>query len=118
MSEGALIDVGMPAETAPPGHVLQALRRWGYLAADLDPLGRYLRPVVVPELQLSGPEAEQARRWYCGTMGAEFAHIPYEERRAWIEQRMEMDPTEGSWATPSARAFMLERLARAEVFEQ
>ncbi len=115
MSERALIYERMLEEAAPPGRVLEAFRRWGYLAADLDPLGRYLHPVKIPALEVSGPEAEQARRWYCGTIGAEFGHIPYDERRVWIEQRME---SEAGGVTASEQAFILERLARAEVFEQ
>ncbi len=106
---------GPEPEPAEPDRVLEAFRRWGYLAADLDPLGRYLRPVAIPALQVSGPEAERARRWYCGTIGVEFAHIPYDDRRAWIEQRMEMDPAEVGRA---AQEFILQRLACAEVFEQ
>ena len=35
----------------------------------------------------SGPDAEAARRFYCGTIGAEFMHIPDRERRQWIQER-------------------------------
>jgi len=91
--------------------VLDLLRRWGYLEADLDPLG-FLKPESCTELGLDGPDAEQARRYYCGTIGAEFMHLPDPERRRWIEQRLES-------ATPEPnRQRILERLVRAEVFEQ
>ena len=33
--------------------VLECFRRWGYLQADLDPVG-YLEPEAVPELDLAG----------------------------------------------------------------
>ena len=88
-----------------------AFRRWGYLRADLDPLG-VLRPVPMPELDLTGPDAEAARRVYCGTIGAEFMHIPVRERRRWIQERIE------SAAVEPDRARTLERLIRADVFEQ
>jgi 2-oxoglutarate dehydrogenase E1 component len=88
-----------------------SFRRWGYLQANLDPLGD-LEPVAMPELELSGPEAEAARRCYSGTIGVEFMHIPDRERRQWVAERMESEPPEPD------RARILELLIRAEVFEQ
>ncbi|MFY9531203.1 MAG: 2-oxoglutarate dehydrogenase E1 component [Candidatus Acidiferrales bacterium] len=91
--------------------VFDAFRRWGYLQANLDPLGD-LKPEPVPELDLSGEAAEAARRVYCRTIGAEFMHIVDLERRQWIQERLEAD------APAPDRARILERLVRAEVFEQ
>jgi len=91
--------------------ILDAFRRWGYLAADLDPLG-YLKPLAPPELALEGETAARARRWYCGTMGAEFMHIPDGERRQWIAERLQGEPP----SVDSQR--VLERLVRAGTFEQ
>jgi 2-oxoglutarate dehydrogenase E1 component len=51
--------------------IFEGYRRWGYLAANLDPLG-FLKPVRHPELILDGPDAAVARKFYCGTVGAEF----------------------------------------------
>src|SRR6202142_1869784 len=68
--------------------IFEAFRRWGYLEADLDPLG-FLRPEVRPELQIEGEIAEEARRVYCGTVGVEFAHIADPERRRSIQKRLE-----------------------------
>src|ERR1700689_214366 len=68
--------------------IWDSFRRWGYLQATLDPIGD-LPPVPVPELDTAGPEAEAARRIYCGTIGAEFMHIPDRERRLWVQERME-----------------------------
>jgi len=55
--------------------VLDAFRRWGYLEANLDPLG-FLQPRPHPELRGDSDAARQARAWYCGPIGAEFMHIP------------------------------------------
>lgn len=68
--------------------VFDAFRRWGYLQADLDPFGR-LKPVRIEELDSGGEFAEGARAIYCGSIGAEFMHIPDPERRAWIQERLE-----------------------------
>ncbi len=91
--------------------VWERFRRWGYLEAELDPLGHF-EPLKHPDLRLSGAAAERARRVYCSTIGAEFMHIPEPERRRWIEERLE-----GAAAEPDRR-FILERLVRAKVFEQ
>jgi 2-oxoglutarate dehydrogenase E1 component len=91
--------------------VLDAFRRWGYLQANLDPLGT-LMPLAHPELDMAGEWAGRARRYYCGTLGVEFMHIPESERRRWIQERMEAEPP----AMDSRR--ILERLIRAEIFEQ
>jgi 2-oxoglutarate dehydrogenase E1 component len=96
---------------APNGErVFEAFRRWGYLEADLDPLG-LLPPARVPELDIGGESAEQARRVYCGTIGVEFAHIADSERRRWIQERME-----GPQAPVDQQA-ALDQLIRAELFE-
>ncbi|HXY08491.1 MAG TPA: 2-oxoglutarate dehydrogenase E1 component [Terriglobales bacterium] len=96
---------------APNGErVFAAFRRWGYLEADLDPLGLF-RPAHVPELDLEGEIAEQARRVYCGTIGVEFAHIPDSERRRWIQERMEGPPA------PVDQQAALDQLIRADLFE-
>jgi 2-oxoglutarate dehydrogenase E1 component len=91
--------------------VWDAFRRWGYLQADLDPLGD-LQPVAMPELDVSGPDAEAARHFYCGTIGVEFMHIPDREKRQWIQERMEQKAPEVD------RERILEWLVRAEIFEQ
>jgi len=110
MSRGHVVE-----ETAVRGEsqerIWDAFRRWGYLQADLDPLGD-LAPVAMPELELSGPDAETARRFYCGTVGAEFMHIPERERRLWVQERMEAE----SSSVDGAR--ILELLIKAEIFEQ
>src|ERR1700723_574577 len=91
--------------------VWEVFRRWGYLQANLDPLGD-MAPVAMPELEVSGAEAEAARRVYCGTIGVEFMHIPEREKREWIQARMEAEAPEAD------RARILDWLVRAEIFEQ
>src|SRR6516164_9692402 len=88
----------------------EAFRRWGYLEADLDPVGLFL-PARLPELEIGGEMAEQARRVYCGTVGVEFAHIADSDRRRWIQERME-----GPQAPVDQQA-ALDQLIRAELFE-
>ena len=104
------------AEVAAPARedrerVFNAFRRWGYYQANLDPLG-FFAPQAHPDLALTGEAAEEARRYYCGTIGVEFMHLPDPERRRWIAERIEAQP-------PAVNQRMiLERLVRAELFEQ
>src|SRR5579863_3244672 len=91
--------------------IFEAFRRWGYLEADLDPLG-FLHPETRPELQIEGEIAEEARRVYCGTIGVEFAHISDLERRRWIEKRLE-----GPQLAVDQNV-VLDQLIRADLFEQ
>ena len=96
--------------------VFDIFRRWGYLQATLDPLGQFLPPEPFPTPAPDGADSEAARAIYCGSIGAEFMHIPSPERRAWIEQRLESEPPK-SPATIS-RARILTGLIRADIFEQ
>jgi 2-oxoglutarate dehydrogenase E1 component len=92
--------------------VADCFRRWGYLQADLDWLGR-LRPAPHAELdRLQDSEAERWRRLYCGTIGVEFMHLADPERRAWVAEHMESAPL------PPDRQRLLERLAETELFER
>jgi 2-oxoglutarate dehydrogenase E1 component len=101
------------AQVAPSETMLEAFRRWGYLQANLDPLG-FLKPQAHPELDGFGA-ATQARAWYCGTLGVEFGHIADVERRCWIAGRME---TNQEPLPAEQRRGVLDRLIRAELFEQ
>ena len=99
-------------DTTQRAATLDAFRRWGYLQAQLDPLGQYLQPAAVPELDLDHEFAAEARPIYCGTIGAEFMHIPDRERRAWVAQKLEGQPPQPN------QPRILELLARADIFEQ
>src|SRR6266700_2452712 len=90
--------------------VFDAFRLWRYLEADLDPLG-FLAPVPHPELQIESEFAQEARNVSCGTIGAEFMHIPDPERRRWIQERLEGGPA------PVDHEFVLDQLIRADLFE-
>jgi 2-oxoglutarate dehydrogenase E1 component len=92
--------------------VFDAFRRWGHLQAKLDPLGQYLLPGPVPELNFQGEDAEEAKSYYSGSIGVEFMHIPDAARREWIQERMEQTSP-----APDQRQ-ILERLIQADLFEQ
>jgi 2-oxoglutarate dehydrogenase E1 component len=93
--------------------IFDAFRRWGYLQAELDPLGLHLEPMPVPELDgLAGLDADEARRIYTGTIGAEFMYIADAAQRRWIAERLEGD------APVPDRTRVLDQLIRAEIFEQ
>lgn len=90
--------------------VFDAFRQWGYLEADLDPLG-FLQPVPHPDLQLEGEYAQEARQIYCGTVGAEFMHIADPASRRWIQEQLERPQA------PVDQERALDLLIRAELFE-
>ncbi len=92
--------------------VMDAFRRWGYLQANLDPLGHFT-PLAHPDLDIPGETADAARRIYSGSIGVEFMHIADPERRQWIQERMESERQE-----PIDRSRILDQLVRADVFEQ
>jgi len=92
--------------------IFDAFRRWGYCEANLDPLGIF-EPLKHPDLEgLSGELADEARRLYCGTVGADFMHLVEPERRRWIIERIEAP------AEKVDQHKVLERLLRADLFEQ
>ncbi len=101
-----------------PESTFDIFRRWGYLQASLDPLGQLLPPQQFPVQnppKEDAPETQKARRIYSSSIGAEFMHIPSEERRSWIQQRLEDDQPVPSTLTP---ARILTGLIRADIFEQ
>jgi 2-oxoglutarate dehydrogenase E1 component len=92
--------------------VFDLFRRWGFSEATLDPLG-FFTPLTSPDLHgLSGEYANEARRYYCGAIGVEYLHLPEPERRNWIAERMESPEVQVD------RKKILERLVRADLFEQ
>ena len=100
----------MEAPNGERERVFSAFRQWGYLEADLDPLG-FLQPVSHPDLQIEGEYAQEARQIYCGTIGAEFMHIADPACRRWIQEQLEGPQAE----VDQQRA--LDLLIRAEFFE-
>jgi 2-oxoglutarate dehydrogenase E1 component len=106
-----------PAIDASREATFDIFRRWGYLQATLDPLGQYLAPEPFPTPAPDGPAAEEGRRFYCGSIGAEFMHIASNEKRHWIQERLERDYTTTPF-TDDARKAILTSLIRADIFEQ
>jgi 2-oxoglutarate dehydrogenase E1 component len=91
--------------------VFTLFRQFGYLEAELNPLG-LLPPQPHPDLQIDNEWAREARRFYCGSVGVEFMHIADPERRRWIQERIEAEPP----SVDQQRA--LDLLVRADLFEQ
>jgi 2-oxoglutarate dehydrogenase E1 component len=91
--------------------VFGLFRQFGYLEAELNPLG-LLPPQSHPDLEIDNEWAREARRIYCGSVGVEFMHIADPERRRWIQERIEAEPA----AIDQERAFDV--LLRADLFEQ
>src|SRR5579864_1701328 len=71
------------------GRVFDQFRRWGYLDASLDPFGGPVGGGYPQLRELQSAAAGDARRIYCGTIGAEFMHLPQPERREWVQEQME-----------------------------
>ena len=92
--------------------IADTFRRWGYLQAEVDPLGRMPHFAHRDLDSLTGPEAEKWRQIYCGKIGAEFMHMPFPERCDWIAERME-----GNRTALDPR-FTLKRILSAEAFER
>ena len=104
--------IQIPVNPESRQHVFDSFRRWGYLQAHLDPLEQYLPPASLAELAITGKFADQARAIYCGTIGAEFMHIPDPERRRWLAERLE------AAAPPADSEHVFDLLLRADIFER
>ncbi|MBX7058246.1 MAG: 2-oxoglutarate dehydrogenase E1 component [Leptospirales bacterium] len=120
--------------------LVQAYRRFGHLAADLDPLGLRLPDRSALELRLYGLQQadlerkferalygleratlaqilQKLERTYSARIGVEYEHIRSNEERLWLAERMEV--TENSQALPLAvRLRLYEKLFQAEHFEK
>ncbi len=88
-----------------------AFKRWGYLVADLDPLGR-IPELTHRDLELAkGAEAEKLRAIYGGKIGVEFMHMPHSDRCDWIADKLE------NFSPKIDHKAVLARLTSAEQFE-
>jgi 2-oxoglutarate dehydrogenase E1 component len=145
----ATVTVSGPPDTAAVDRIVgaatlaQAIREYGHLAANLDPLGS--EPPGAPELDpathgltdadlaslparvAGGPVAEGAanaaeavarlRRTYSGTAGFDFDHIQVADERFWLRDAVES----GAYASPpesGAKRALLRRLTQVEAFER
>ena len=93
--------------------VFGLFRQFGYLEAELNPLG-LLPPQPHPDLAIDNEWAREARRIYCGSVGVEFMHIADPERRRWIQERIENEAAEAEIDKERA----MDLLLRADLFEQ
>ena len=83
-------------ERAQRDPLADAFRRWGYLQADLDPMGRLERQFH-PDIaeQLDGASPAEVGRWksvYCARAGFEFMHVVDRERVDWMRDTIEAGP--------------------------
>ena len=135
---------GMPVLKAVGAvNLAQSIRRYGHLAAQLDPLGSSPPgdPTLLPEthgltnedLRSMPPSliwsalaegaanahevVEAFRRVYCSTTGYDFAHVFVPEERRWLRQAVESGRFR-SPADPINHAALLDRLTQVEVFER
>ena len=136
---------GIPFQTiVGAANLAQSIRRYGHLAARLDPLG--LRapvgdPSLLPETNnvteddlrrlpatlISSPVCETAsnmyeaiealRRIYCSTTGYDYAHVFVPEERHWLRNAAEGGRFRAP-ADPINPAALLERLTQVEAFER
>ncbi|MCK6262173.1 2-oxoglutarate dehydrogenase E1 component [Vibrio sp. ZSDE26] len=123
--------------------LINAFRFRGHQAANLDPLGLWIRPAVA-ELDPSfhnlteedfdetfnigsfaiGQETmvlrdlyKALKQTYCGSIGAEYMHMTNTEQKRWIQQRLESVSGQPSFNLDEKRAF-LEELTAAEGLER
>ena len=122
----------------------ESIRRYGHLAATLDPIG-YHRPVGDPSLHphahglttdalralpasiIGGPVAagaasafeavERLREVYCGTSGHDFAQVFVPDERVWLRQSVEARRFRPP-ADPIENHELLNRITQVEVFER
>jgi 2-oxoglutarate dehydrogenase E1 component len=93
-----------------------AFRRWGYLQADLDPMGR-IAPYEHPDItearaSANAQDVDAWRTLYSGKIGFEFMHMVEKDRVDWIRETIEAGPP-----APDT-LWILERLMETELFEK
>lgn len=92
--------------------IANSFRRWGYLQAQIDTLGRI---PAFPHPELDQVKAADAKKWrsaYCGSIGVEFMHMPFHDRCMWIAERMEAS------TEVADQKEILRQILEIEVFER
>jgi 2-oxoglutarate dehydrogenase E1 component len=132
------------AKQASVARLVQVYANRGHLLADIDPLGLMRRPVPeVLELEhfgLSQADLDtefytgsrtsaiakrmklrdivaQLRHIYCGTIGAEFAHVSDSKERLWLQDRFQAGRVQHRFSNEERRTF-LRHLTAAEGLER
>jgi 2-oxoglutarate dehydrogenase E1 component len=139
----AAVDEELLGGVAAAMALVKAYRMHGHLAARLDPLGSEplgdpaleplsMEPPLTPELQARIParllrlyvEGEtladalpRLREVYCSTIAYELEHISDHGERVWLRRAIESGRFRAR-LTPDEQRRLLERLTRAEAFEQ
>src|SRR3954447_17140407 len=137
------LDPSLLAKAVSAVSLARAIRRYGHLAAQLDPLGkpRHGDPSLLPETHglteadlrrlpatlIASPLAESAanmyevveafRRLYCSKTGYDYAHVFVPQEREWLRQAAELGRFRAP-ADPIDPVALLERLTQVEVFER
>ncbi|HEY5440741.1 MAG TPA: 2-oxoglutarate dehydrogenase E1 component [Gemmatimonadaceae bacterium] len=139
MAGGAQADDRLLRKTAAAASLVQAIREYGHLAVQLDPLGT--PPPSAPELtpEFHGMKEEELadvpasalgytegtaadvvqrlREVYCSTIALEFIHLGSEDERAWFKQSME-EGTITHPLTPDEKIAVLRRLTEVDGLER
>ncbi len=143
-AQAAVVEVGLPLQKIVGAVTLaDSIRRYGHLAAQLDPLGSRPNgdPSLLPDTHgvtdddlrslpaslIDGPAAEGAanayeaiaalRRIYCSTVGYDYSHVFVPEERAWLRQAAELGRFRAP-ADPIDPVALLDRLTQVEAFER
>ncbi len=137
------IDITLLRKAVAAVNLARAIRRYGHLAAQLDPLGkpRHGDPSLLPETHglteddlrrlpaslIDSPLAESAsnmyevveafRRVYCSTTGYDYSHVFVPQEREWLRQAVELGRFRAP-ADPLDPVAVLQRLTQVEVFER
>ena len=124
-------------------HLAQSIRRYGHLAAQIDPLGSKPigDPSLLPETHglseadlsrlpanlITSPLAERAesmrdvvdafRRLYCSTIGYDLSHVFVPDERKWLRLAIESGRFRAP-ADPINPQALLDRLSQVEAFER
>ena len=93
--------------------IFDAFRRWGFMDANLFPFGSPISEPF-PELRFQGETADEARRIYCGAIGAEFMHLPQRTAVNGCRNRWKIRPgsrwTGAGWPSGCLQADLFEQI--------
>jgi 2-oxoglutarate dehydrogenase E1 component len=144
IAAGAAPETGSAAKQGAVSRLIQIYANRGHLTATIDPLGLMERPVpkvmgldylglaeadldtefltgsrngaIKPRLKLR-EIIEQLKHIYCGTIGAEFAHVSNETERLWLQDRFQVGRVQQHFS-PDEKRDILWNLTMAEGLER